>query len=345
MSIFDDNRSDEIRAKIDFKRNPPQNAPGQGDSMGWNMNNDSFDNSSGDFFSNSGDAFGDFNSNSFSSGNNSGNPFLGSSNGSSGLEGVYSNNSGVNVQGQGYSGNFNPYVQNGPKEKLEIEDVISKGVVAGGKSLFNIFNALVEETKEAVRDNQEVDMFIFGGHMLHTGLVVAGIGLILFILSKFLSGINEPACSAIFLSGGLSCMIGAIFYALKGDAAREYMEALENGTLELEGEDSYTEEDNFPEENNFFDNENDNDDFNDENTFEEDSNDEEEDSYYSNDEDEEEEDDSYNVVVNNENIGDKLEEIEDDPSLNPGLFTRSLLFEKWSEILPQVTPNFSNLKS
>jgi hypothetical protein len=352
MGFLDDNfNADEARAKLDFKRNPPENAPGQGDGTGWNnmgdndpfssfgSSNDPFGSSGGSPFGSS-DPFGSGSGNAFG-GNSmapaSGNAFGGTGQGGSALDSLFGNSPGVGVQGQGYQGAFNPNNQGQKAEKPEIEDLIIKGAVVGGKSFVSGSKVFYSEVMEAIRDNNEVDTFRFGGKMIKVGGITAGVGLALTFLAKVLPGLNEVYTSALVIGGGISAVIGWVCFSWKAEAAKKFLE--EGANFEEEEEEQPPE----PEEEPSFEQFQQQDD-EPAYDFGNDSEQSAEDLFKDWDLGETEEEEEDNTPLENPDIGDKLEGIDDDETLKPGLYTRQLLFDKWCEILPKVTPNFSEIE-
>lgn len=149
---------DNARAERDFRLNPPENAPGQGDD-GWNFDTSSVD------------------TNAFSG-----------TNGDIDVGNVLDSNS-LGGQPQNNPNQTNP--KDFAKEYTKTEDMVFNFAVSAVKFLFNCFKAFVFEMYESVKNNKQADWHSLGERIFCVSGVVFLIGLFLTILSPFVSSIHD----------------------------------------------------------------------------------------------------------------------------------------------------------
>lgn len=291
MSNYDD-----ARAERDYRLNPPESAPGQGDS---------------------GDGWGNLYEGSENTTVN--NNFTGMDSDMN-IDSILNNG----MQGQN---NANQMQQQGssPEEKM-----FDYSVKLGGY-LKDFLFALVK----SLRNNTSYDWHVLGEKMFKISGIAMALGLFFVFLKPFFPGINRP--SDLIIGGILSMIVGVVlmmfFDRNKGNPNNEFNEDI-NKEENLFADDtdlfSSDEEDDLmdiPEE------------------------DEEEDIWNTLSEDEDlydDDDNIYEEVDNSNRAGsegfDVTEAVNSIQEIPAGTQTRQYLFETFTRILPNITPNFDYMQ-
>lgn len=353
---------EELRADREFRMNPPEYAPGQGDSDGWNLDvggNDMGNSGSQEEFpfGNSGgnvpsfdDIAGSVPQSTWSGGNNQQdvNSYLNSSGGIPGQ--------GMTTPGVQQQAPMGSYEQSGGLLSRD-EEMFEKALFEGTKAAVNASKiagkgakTLFEDIKEAFEDNAVEDRCVYGRYAVRGGFGTFAVGFAGILLSK-IAGLNSDAFLAVMSGSILSLAINIPIFCASYDKRRRMRES---GELDETEDDQIDEEEN--QEDFDFEKEFGNYDDSDLNIPDMDSySDNGEDLFSSLDEDSddffqdwgEEDDDNtpieggiYQEDINIDSMIDDLK----DKEVPVGMYTRQYLVETFSNVLPLINPRFSDLK-
>ena len=324
-------RYDDARAERDFRLNPPESAPGLGSSEGWG---DLGDGGGTDMYTGM-----DMDIGSILNSNNQGLGGLGGGmngglgggmNGgmNGGLGGGMNGGLGGGMNG-GLGGGFNGMnsQQQQQSQRKPAEDVIFDSTVEAGKKVWGFSKIFVE----SLRNNSKGDWHNLGERILVISLIVTLLGFILCVLGIFVSALRQP--SDVLIGGLLSMAMGICFLMFN---PKDKTNRVEEQKPPMQNFDTFGGLDNY---------------MNDEDEEEEEESEEdydEDNMEYVEEEDTDSLLDSILSMGNNEevekepvNIDNVLDNL---PEITPGTQTRQYLYETYMKVLPNITPDFADMK-